>query len=76
MSTDNKPYAIGDTLKSLHHVSRHDGRASIVPGDLVKVIQQFQFTFEGRPCQDITVQKGDSLPITVIAAPGRFEKIP
>ena len=68
-------FEVGETLKCLQYVERRDRRASINAGDLVKVIQAFAFTHEGKQCQDITVQRGHDMPIAVLVAPGRFARV-
>jgi hypothetical protein len=65
----------GDTLKSLKHVSRRDGKSSLVPGDIVKVTQVFAFDYDGKKCWDLTVQKDHDAPIAVIYEVDRFERV-
>ncbi len=73
MSYD-KPYAVGETLICTQYVERKDGRSRLNVGDKVEVLQEFQFSHDGKPCQDITVQHDHDMPIAVMVAPGRFRR--
>lgn len=75
MSDKEPKIAAGDTLKCLEYVRRRDGRSHISPGDIVKVTREFAFTYDGKQCQDITVQRGNDMPIDVLVAPGRFARV-
>lgn len=68
-------FSVGDTLRCLQTVERKDRRARLREGDIVKVLQAFSFTSGGEQCQDITVQRDGYLPIAVLVAPGRFERV-
>jgi len=75
MNSENKLFKVGEKLKCMTHAERKDGGSSIKPGDIVTVIQEYTFTFEGNGCQEITVQCGDCLPIACDVEPGRFERV-
>lgn len=68
-------FAVGDTLKVLKYVERRDGRSRVNVGDEVRVLTEFKFQFQGKQCQDITIQRGNDLPIAVIVKPGCFERV-
>lgn len=69
------PFRVGETLRCLQYVERRDGRSSVNAGNLVKILQEFTFQFEGKTLQDITIQYEDDMPIAVIAEPGRFARL-
>lgn len=73
--SEEKPFEVGEELICTQYVERRDGRASLNVGDLVKVTHAFSFEFEGKPCQDIVVQRGHQLPIACLVAPGRFKRL-
>lgn len=76
MEVKSEPlFQVGETLKCLIHVERRDRRSSISPGDIVKVTQEFAFMYQGKQCQDITVQRGCEAPIAMLSEPGRFERV-
>lgn len=69
------PFRVGETLRCEQYVERRDRESHIEIGDLVKVTHAFSFEFEGRQCQDLTVQHEDDMPIAVLAEPGRFARL-
>ena len=69
-------YGVGDTLKCLRGFSRRDRRASVNAGAVVRVTQEYKFQYDGKQCQDLTVQYGNDAPIAVLNWPGAFEKMP
>jgi len=72
--SDEAPFVVGETLICAQGVERRDGLSHINIGERVKVLQAYQFAYEGKISQDITVQKGSDAPISVLVAPGRFKR--
>lgn len=65
-------YQIGDKLKVLRYIRRQDGKSELRPGDIVKVLQAYSFTHQGKELQDITVQRANDAHVAIIHHDGDF----